>query len=68
MTTIPKPKHRMKTVTKQIEDCLYYTRCSTCWHKGDKLCQIKLMSEGLYYLKMTLEKSEGKNEQQKIDK
>ena len=57
---IQKPQHRMKTVTKQIEDCLYFNRCGQCWHKGDKLCQIKLMSEGLYYLQMTLEKSEGK--------
>ena len=60
MIVIPKPRNRMKTVAKQIEDCLYYNRCTDCWHKGDKLCQIKLMSEGLYYLQMALEKSEGK--------
>ena len=60
MIVIPKPSKRMKTVAKQIEDCLYYNRCTDCWHKGDKLCQIKLMSEGLYYLQMALEKSEGK--------
>lgn len=60
MIEIPKPSHRMKTVVKKIEDCLYFHRCTDCWHKGDKLCQIKLMLEGLYYLEMTLEKSEGK--------
>ena len=58
--TIQKPTRKMKTVAKQIEACLYFNDCRTCWHKGDKLCQIKLMSEGLYYLRMTLEKSEGK--------
>lgn len=60
MIEIPKPSHRMKTVVKKIEDCLYFNRCTDCWHKGDKLSQIKLMLEGLYYLEMTLEKSEEK--------
>ena len=58
---IPKPLKKMKTVAKQLEECLYYNNCSCCWHKGDKLCQIKLMSEGLYYIRQTIEKSEGGN-------
>lgn len=58
MVMIPKPKHRMKKVIDQIEQCIYFNSCSKCWYKGEKLCQEKLVSDGLWYLRQTLEKSE----------
>ena len=62
MIAIPKPEHRMKTVIIQLEKCIYFNDCRRCWYRCDKFCQEKLMADGLYYLKMALEKSEGKKE------
>lgn len=58
MVMIQKPEKRMKTVANQIEQCIYFNNCSKCWYKGEKLCQEKLVSDGLWYLRQTLEKSE----------
>ena len=60
MIAIPKPEHRMKAVIIQLEKCIYFNDCRGCWHHDENLCQEKLMADGLYYLKMALEKSEGK--------
>ena len=53
---IPKPKVKMKTVTRQLEKCLE-ENCRSCYLKSEEHCQIYLMQDALYYLRMTLEKS-----------
>ena len=57
---IPKPTRKMKTVVNQLEQCLYFNGCQKCWLKKYSNCQQLLMADGLWYLKQTLEKSEGK--------
>ena len=58
---IPKPEKKMKTVAKQMEDCIYFNNCKDCWLKGERICQGKLFSAALYYLRQILEKSERGN-------
>ena len=55
-----KPTRKMKTIVAQLEKCLYYNDCRKCWLKQYSNCQELLMADGLYYLRMALEKSEGK--------
>ena len=63
---IPKPEHKMKTVAKQIEQCLYHNNCKGCWYKLEPRCQVLLMSDGLWYLRQTLEKSEKKTPRETV--
>lgn len=56
---IPKPKVKMKTVTRQLEKCLA-ENCRSCYLKSEEHCQVYLMQDALYYLRMTLEKSKKK--------
>ena len=58
--TVQKPEKRMKTVIRQMEKCIYFNDCKSCWLKSEKQCQEKLFSAGLYYLRQALEKSEGR--------
>ena len=55
-----KPSVKMKTVTKQIEHCIA-TDCKGCYLKDQEHCIEFLMMDALWYLKMTLEKSERRN-------
>ena len=57
-----KPTRKMKTIVRQLEQCLYYNDCRKCWLGKYSNCRDLLMADGLYYLKMALEKSEGKKE------
>ncbi len=57
---IPKPSVKMKTVTRQMEHCLE-VNCKGCYLKDNQHCVEFLMSDALWYLKQTLEKSEGGN-------
>ena len=55
---IQKPVKTLKMVAKQLEECLYFNNCSGCWLNGDNLCQMKLMSAGLWYLRQKIEEEE----------
>ena len=61
MIAVRKPEKRMKTVIKLMDQCLDKEQtCAGCEYTGDTDCLQKLMADGLYYLRMALEKSEGK--------
>ena len=55
---VQKPTHKMKTVIKLMDQCLDSAQpCEGCEYIQYTDCVQRLMADGLYYLKMTLEKS-----------
>ena len=66
MVTIPKPKHKMKTLIKYMEQCYFGAGCTGCPYDEGSIftakCRTAMMQDALYYLRQTLEKSEGKDE------
>ena len=59
------PKYKMKTVVRYMDSCINGNnqyKCKICPYSAYPMCTDRLMIDGLYYLKMTLEKST-KNEQ-----
>ena len=56
-----KPTHKMKTVVKQLDRCIK-NECSGCYLQKESDCMRNLMYDAQYYLKMTLEKSERRND------
>lgn len=63
---IPKPTHRMKTLVKYMEQCIYRGYCTGCpYNDGSQFtakCKNAMLKDSLYYLQQTLEKSEKKDE------
>ena len=57
----PKPGRRMKTVAAQLARCIA-NECSGCYLQKESDCMRCLMYDSLWYLKMTLEKSERRND------
>ena len=58
MVEIRKPTRKMKTIVRRLELCLYFNDCRGCWLKKYANCQELLLADGLYYLRLALEKSE----------
>ena len=57
---IEKPAHKMKVIVKLMEKCVNPEEvCNGCPYINDVNCLSNLMKDGAYYLKQTLEKSEG---------
>lgn len=55
-----KPTHKMKTVVRQLDRCIK-NECAGCYLRAESDCMRCLMYDSLWYLKMTLEKSERRN-------
>ena len=64
MSMIPKPKHKMKTLVRCMEQCFFGGGCTGCpYSDGTQFtakCRNAMLIDALYYLQQTLEKSKVK--------
>ena len=59
---IPKPKRKMKTLVRYMEQCIFTSDCVGCpYDDGTYMterCRSQMLIDSFYYLRQTVEKSE----------